>query len=151
MCTNFLKDFRIHVCAYVFLNNYFLQCWLVINDIVLKILFFFFGLILQVETIGDAYCVASGLHKYSSIHAQQIAWMALRMIETCKTHHTHDGQPIRVNLTIYNRFYFVSQKWLTVVLLQNTLLCSWCHRTLTYKILSAQNLKTIGPAPDIHI
>lgn len=51
----------------------------------------------QVETIGDAYCVACGLHKASSTHAQQIAWMALKMIKTCGTHHTHDGKPIEVN------------------------------------------------------
>lgn len=48
------------------------------------------------ETIGDAYCVAGGLHRVSPSHAIQIAWMALKMIETCKKHQTHDGQPIRV-------------------------------------------------------
>lgn len=51
---------------------------------------------MQVETIGDAYCVACGLHRNTKTHAQQIAWMALKMIETCSQHHTHDGKPIKV-------------------------------------------------------
>lgn len=50
----------------------------------------------KVETIGDAYCVASGLHRPGSFDAHKVAWMALRMIETCSKHITHDGQPIRV-------------------------------------------------------
>ncbi|KAJ8944005.1 hypothetical protein NQ318_021720 [Aromia moschata] len=48
-----------------------------------------------VETIGDAYCVAGGLHKETRTHAQQIAWMSLKMIETCSRHQTHEGQPIK--------------------------------------------------------
>ncbi|TTH23538.1 Guanylate cyclase soluble subunit beta-1 [Bagarius yarrelli] len=35
----------------------------------------------KVETIGDAYCVAGGLHKDSPTHAVQIALMALKMME----------------------------------------------------------------------
>lgn len=50
----------------------------------------------QVETIGDAYCVAGGLHKTTNTHAQRIAWMALKMIHTCASHQTHDGKPIKV-------------------------------------------------------
>lgn len=50
----------------------------------------------KVETIGDAYCVASGLHRAGSFDAHKVAWMALRMMETCSKHITHDGQPIRV-------------------------------------------------------
>nr|BAK23250.1 soluble guanylyl cyclase alpha-1 subunit [Gryllus bimaculatus] len=55
----------------------------------------------KVETIGDAYCVAGGLHKQSPTHAQQIAWMALLMIETCSRHRTHDGQPIRMRIGLH--------------------------------------------------
>ncbi|XP_049792537.1 head-specific guanylate cyclase-like [Schistocerca nitens] len=55
----------------------------------------------KVETIGDAYCVAGGLHKQSSTHAQQIAWMALLMIETCAAHRTHDGHPIRMRVGLH--------------------------------------------------
>ena len=32
----------------------------------------------------------------SPTHAQQIAWMAIKMMRTCGKHRTHDGQPIRV-------------------------------------------------------
>ena len=50
----------------------------------------------KVETIGDAYCVASGLHRASIYDAHKVAWMALRMIDACAKHSTHDGQYIRV-------------------------------------------------------
>lgn len=50
----------------------------------------------KVETIGDAYCVASGLHRAGSFDAHKVAWMALRMMEACAKHITHDGQPIGV-------------------------------------------------------
>lgn len=52
----------------------------------------------KVETIGDAYCVASGLHRAGIYDAHKVAWMALRMIEACAKHNTHDGQHIRVKI-----------------------------------------------------
>ncbi|XP_048512030.1 head-specific guanylate cyclase isoform X2 [Athalia rosae] len=55
----------------------------------------------KVETIGDAYCVACGLHRNTKTHAQQIAWMALKMIETCSRHLTHDGKPIKMRIGIH--------------------------------------------------
>ncbi|CAH1174093.1 unnamed protein product [Phaedon cochleariae] len=55
----------------------------------------------KVETIGDAYCVAGGLHKETNTHAQQIAWMALKMLETCSFHQTHQGQPIRMRIGLH--------------------------------------------------
>nr|XP_023017646.1 head-specific guanylate cyclase [Leptinotarsa decemlineata] len=55
----------------------------------------------KVETIGDAYCVAGGLHKETNTHAQQIAWMALKMIEVCSSHQTHQGQPIRMRIGLH--------------------------------------------------
>ncbi|XP_055616561.1 head-specific guanylate cyclase [Toxorhynchites rutilus septentrionalis] len=55
----------------------------------------------KVETIGDAYCVASGLHRASIYDAHKVAWMALRMIETCSLYNTHDGQHIRMRVGIH--------------------------------------------------
>ncbi|XP_012140812.1 guanylate cyclase 1 soluble subunit alpha 2 isoform X2 [Megachile rotundata] len=55
----------------------------------------------KVETIGDAYCVACGLHRDTCIHAQQIAWMALKMIQACSNHLTHKGKPIRMRIGIH--------------------------------------------------
>lgn len=63
-------------------------------------------LVYKVETIGDAYCVASGLHRAGSFDAHKVAWMALRMIEACSKHITHDGQPIRVNTKLKTHAFF---------------------------------------------
>ncbi|KAK0078472.1 hypothetical protein PV326_009330 [Microctonus aethiopoides] len=55
----------------------------------------------DVETIGDAYCVACGLHRNTNTHAQQIAWMGLKMIQTCSQHLTHEGKPIKMRIGIH--------------------------------------------------
>ncbi|KAF7413731.1 hypothetical protein HZH68_002220 [Vespula germanica] len=55
----------------------------------------------KVETIGDAYCVACGLHRNTNTHAQQIAWMGLKMIQTCTQHLTHEGKPIKMRIGIH--------------------------------------------------
>lgn len=50
----------------------------------------------QIETIGDAYCVAGGLHKKVESHAKPIAHMALKMMELSEEVLTPDGKPIKV-------------------------------------------------------
>lgn len=50
----------------------------------------------KVETIGDAYCVAGGLHRTNVFDAHKVAWMALRMLDVCSSHNTHDGKHIQV-------------------------------------------------------
>lgn len=52
----------------------------------------------QIETIGDAYCVAGGLHKKVDSHAKPIAHMALKMMELSEEVLTPDGKPIKVSL-----------------------------------------------------
>lgn len=52
----------------------------------------------QVETIGDAYCVAGGLHRESETHAVQIALMALKMMELSDDVMTPTGDPIQVGV-----------------------------------------------------
>ena len=56
---------------------------------------------LQVETIGDAYCVAGGLERRSLYHAQRTAWMALKMMAIAKTETSHDGSVIRVGIRYF--------------------------------------------------
>uniref|UniRef100_A0A4W3JDA1 guanylate cyclase n=1 Tax=Callorhinchus milii TaxID=7868 RepID=A0A4W3JDA1_CALMI len=58
--------------------------------------------IYKVETIGDAYCVAGGLHKKSSNHAKLIALMALKMMELSEEVLTPDGKPIKVRIGIHS-------------------------------------------------
>lgn len=52
----------------------------------------------QIETIGDAYCVAGGIHKRSKFHAQQIAWMAIKMMKVAMSEKAHDGSYLKVNI-----------------------------------------------------
>ncbi|XP_030643797.1 guanylate cyclase soluble subunit alpha-1 [Chanos chanos] len=56
----------------------------------------------KVETIGDAYCVAGGLHRESDIHAVQIALMALKMMELSDEVTTPMGEVIRMRIGIHS-------------------------------------------------
>ncbi|XP_029458302.1 guanylate cyclase soluble subunit alpha-2 isoform X2 [Rhinatrema bivittatum] len=58
--------------------------------------------IYKVETIGDAYCVAAGLHKKSLSHAKPIALMAIKMMELSGEVLTPDGQPIKLRIGIHS-------------------------------------------------
>ncbi|CAG5125457.1 unnamed protein product, partial [Candidula unifasciata] len=55
----------------------------------------------KIETIGDAYCVAGGLHRPSKYHAQQIAWMALKMMSAAENEKSHDGNVIKMRIGIH--------------------------------------------------
>lgn len=56
----------------------------------------------KVETIGDAYCVAGGLHRKSQYHATQIAWMALRMMDFAGQQKAHDGTVIKMRIGLHS-------------------------------------------------
>ncbi|XP_015250445.1 PREDICTED: guanylate cyclase soluble subunit alpha-3 [Cyprinodon variegatus] len=56
----------------------------------------------KVETIGDAYCVAGGLHKESETHAVQIALMALKMMELSDDVMTPTGEPIQMRIGLHS-------------------------------------------------
>ncbi|CAL1601312.1 unnamed protein product [Knipowitschia caucasica] len=56
----------------------------------------------KVETIGDAYCVAGGLHKESETHAVQIALMALKMMELSDEVLTPTGEAIQMRIGLHS-------------------------------------------------
>uniref|UniRef100_A0A1A8BQG3 Guanylate cyclase soluble subunit alpha-1 n=1 Tax=Nothobranchius kadleci TaxID=1051664 RepID=A0A1A8BQG3_NOTKA len=56
----------------------------------------------KVETIGDAYCVAGGLHKESETHAIQIALMAIKMMELSDEVMTPTGEPIQMRIGLHS-------------------------------------------------
>lgn len=62
--------------------------------------------IYKVETIGDAYCVAAGLHRKSKSHAKPIALMALKMMELSEEVLTPDGRPIKMRIGIHSGSVF---------------------------------------------
>nr|XP_040037946.1 guanylate cyclase soluble subunit alpha-2 [Gasterosteus aculeatus aculeatus] len=55
----------------------------------------------KIETIGDAYCVAGGLHKKVDSHAKPIAHMALKMMELSEEVLTPDEKPIKLRIGIH--------------------------------------------------
>ncbi|XP_072528107.1 guanylate cyclase soluble subunit alpha-2, partial [Salminus brasiliensis] len=56
----------------------------------------------KIETIGDAYCVAAGLHKKCESHARPIALMALKMMELSEEVLTPDAKPIQLRIGIHS-------------------------------------------------
>ncbi|XP_063316172.1 guanylate cyclase soluble subunit alpha-1 [Pelobates fuscus] len=62
--------------------------------------------IYKVETIGDAYCVAGGLHKDSETHAFQVALMALKMMELSDKVTSPHGEPIKMRIGLHSGSVF---------------------------------------------
>ncbi|XP_035307876.1 guanylate cyclase soluble subunit alpha-1 isoform X3 [Cricetulus griseus] len=60
----------------------------------------------KVETIGDAYCVAGGLHRESDTHAVQIALMALKMMELSNEVMSPHGEPIKMRIGLHSGSVF---------------------------------------------
>uniref|UniRef100_A0A3Q2HKR4 Guanylate cyclase soluble subunit alpha-1 n=1 Tax=Equus caballus TaxID=9796 RepID=A0A3Q2HKR4_HORSE len=60
----------------------------------------------KVETIGDAYCVAGGLHRESDTHAVQIALMALKMMELSDEVMSPHGEPIKMRIGLHSGSVF---------------------------------------------
>ncbi|KAG8454010.1 hypothetical protein GDO86_000584 [Hymenochirus boettgeri] len=62
--------------------------------------------IYKVETIGDAYCVAGGLHKESETHAFQVALMALKMMELSDEVTSPHGDQIKMRIGLHSGSVF---------------------------------------------
>jgi guanylate cyclase soluble subunit alpha len=64
--------------------------------------------IYKIETIGDAYVVAGGLHKPSKYHSQRIAWMGLIMVHSALKNFTPKGDKIKVKkISFFGKNYII--------------------------------------------
>lgn len=58
--------------------------------------------IYKIETIGDAYIVAAGLHRPSQYHCLQVAWMSLLMMESAAKNYTPKGTEIKIRIGLHS-------------------------------------------------
>ena len=62
--------------------------------------------LLKLETIGDAFICVGGLHnRPAPWHAQQVAWMAIKMMGLAKQEIAPDGNTIKVWIGLYSHRY----------------------------------------------
>lgn len=89
---------------------------------------------IQIETIGDAYCVAGGLHKKIDSHAKPIAHMALKMMELSEEVLTPDGKPIKVSSVWSTEEEGGSKMAASInrVAVASGLFLSYCFRALSF-------------------
>ncbi|XP_064637925.1 guanylate cyclase soluble subunit alpha-1-like [Lineus longissimus] len=55
----------------------------------------------KVETIGDAYCCAGGLHRKCDNHAARVAWMSLRMMEEIASFSSPAGKTLKMRIGLH--------------------------------------------------
>ncbi|XP_069571486.1 guanylate cyclase soluble subunit alpha-1 [Brachyistius frenatus] len=100
----------------------------------------------KVETIGDAYCVAGGLHKESETHAAQIALMALKMMELSDEVMTPTGEPIQMRIGLHSGSILAG-----VVGVRMPRYCLFGNNvTLTNKFESCSQPRKINISPTTH-
>nr|XP_029508542.1 guanylate cyclase soluble subunit alpha-2 [Oncorhynchus nerka] len=83
----------------------------------------------KIETIGDAYCVAGGLHQKIDSHAKPIALMALKMMELSEEVLTPDSKSIKCSLFPFHLPLFLSPSFLLSRLLKDDCSFSFVPRS----------------------
>ena len=103
--------------------------------------------LLQVETVGDKYMLASGLPEKSSVHAKSIALVALDMLDIAREI-TVDGCPVKVHrhhvsdrLTIWQSFILYKSLFLVCINFGNVPVLRQC--IYSYAVLGRHNVDIV--------